>query len=124
LLAGFAATALLLAGLGIYGVMSLGVGARVNEFAIRLALGAQTGDVLRLVIGDGLKLIGSGLALGLLAAFALTRLMESLLFNVRATDPVIFVAASLLLTLAALSACLIPARRATKVDPMVALRCE
>jgi predicted permease len=124
LLAGFAATAVLLAGLGIYGVMSLGVGARINEFAIRLALGAQAGDVLRLVIRDSLKLIGSGVALGLLAAFALTRLMESLLFNVRATDSVVFVAASLLLTLAALSACWIPARRAMRVDPMVALRCE
>jgi putative ABC transport system permease protein len=124
LLGCFAATALLLACLGIYGVMSLGVGARVSEFAIRLALGAQTGDVLRLVIRDGLKLIGSGVALGLLAAFALTRLMESLLFNVRATDLVVFATTSLLLTLAALSACWIPARRAAKVDPMVSLRTE
>ncbi|MGH9840538.1 MAG: ABC transporter permease [Blastocatellia bacterium] len=124
LLAGFAATALLLAALGIYGVISLGVGARFNEFGIRLALGAQSSDVLKLVVKDGLKLIGSGVTFGLLASLALTRLMDSLLFGVRATDPVIFAAVSLLLACVALLACWIPARRATKVDPMIALRCE
>ncbi len=124
LLGAFAGLALLLAAIGIYGVMSYSVAQRTPEIGLRLALGAQATDVLRLVVGQGLKLIVIGLALGLLGALLLTRWMETLLFQVKATDPLTFVVIALLLTLVALLACWIPARRAARVDPMIALRCE
>ena len=124
LLAIFAGLALVLAGIGIYGVINYSVARRTHEIGIRMALGADSKAVLRLVVGQGLKLAVAGVAIGLGAALALTRLMSSLLFGVSAIDPLTFTGVSLILITVAVVACSIPARRATKVDPMEALRYE
>jgi putative ABC transport system permease protein len=124
LLSAFSGIALVLAAIGIYGVISYSVAQRTREMGIRMALGAQTRDVLKLIVRQAMMLTLAGVAIGLLAAFVLTRLMKSLLFSVSVTDPITFGVIALLLTLIALLACLIPARRATKVDPLVALRYE
>jgi ABC-type antimicrobial peptide transport system permease subunit len=120
----FGLTALMLAGIGLYGVMSYAVSRRTREIGIRMALGAERSEVLRLVIKQGLLLTGIGIALGLLAAVMLTRLLRSLLYEVGTTDPLTFGFVALLLAAVALLACYIPAQRATKVDPLVALRHE
>jgi putative ABC transport system permease protein len=122
LLSSFAALALLLAAVGVYAVISYSVRQRIHELGIRMALGAQRHDVLKLVIAQGLKLTLLGVGIGLLAAFALTRWMETLLFSVRPADPLTYTVIAALLTLVSLVACWIPARRAAKVDPLVALR--
>jgi putative ABC transport system permease protein len=120
----FGITALLLATIGVFGVMAYSVSRRTREIGVRVALGAATGDVLRMILGQGLRTIFIGVAIGITGSLALTRTVESLLFGVTATDPLTFGGVTLLLVGAALLACYIPARRATKIDPMVALRYE
>jgi putative ABC transport system permease protein len=124
LLAIFAAIALVLAAVGIYGVMSYSVAQRTREIGIRMALGAQRSEVLRMTVMQGLKLVGLGLVIGLIAAFLLTRVMASLLFGISATDPLTFLGISIVLLAVAILASFIPALRATKVDPMIALRAQ
>src|SRR6185369_4867538 len=122
LLTVFAGLSLLLAVIGVYGVMSYTVVQNTREIGIRIALGARPGAILQLILGRGLFLVGLGVAIGIVAAFALTRFMESMLFGITATDPITFAAIVLLLGGVALFACLLPALRAMRVDPIVVLR--
>jgi predicted permease len=124
LVGGFGLLAMMLASLGLYGVLSYSVAQRTQEIGIRMALGATSSDVLRLVVRQGCKLVAIGIVLGSAGAFAAARLLKSLLYGVNATDPLTFIAVAMLLTFVAVFACWMPARRATKVDPLVALRCE
>jgi putative ABC transport system permease protein len=123
-LAAFSALALLLAAIGIYGVVSYSVAQRTQEIGIRMALGAQPRDVLRMVIAQGARLAALGLVIGILAALALTRLMTSLLYSVSSSDPATFATVTVLLALTAMFASYIPARRILRFDPMRTLRCD
>jgi len=124
LLCVFAGLGLLLASVGIYGVLSYLAGQRRQEIGVRMALGAERADVLRLVLGDGARMALVGIGIGVIAALVLTQLMASMLYAVAATDPLTFTALALFLSCVALLACYIPARRASRVDPVVALRYE
>jgi len=122
LLTGFSVVALLMAAVGIYGLIQYSVATRTQEIGVRMAIGARTGDIFRMIMGEGLRLTLMGLALGLVGAWWLGRAGSSLLFGVTATDPVTFMTVSLVLMAVALAACYVPARHAVKVDPIVALR--
>jgi ABC-type antimicrobial peptide transport system permease subunit len=124
LIGGFAVLALLLAIIGLYGLLSFTVTQRQREIGVRIALGAQRFEILNLVMGQGMQLVLIGAFIGLIGALALTRVLTSVLFNVQPTDPLTFVTVTLSLCVVALLACYIPARRAMKTDPMVALRYE
>jgi putative ABC transport system permease protein len=124
LISGFGLLALALAGAGLYGLLAYSVAQRTHEIGLRIALGAQRRDVLRLVVLDGMKLTLIGLVIGLPASYGLTKLMKGYLYGVSLTDPLTFAVISVTLLAVALLACYAPARRATLVDPMVALRCE
>jgi putative ABC transport system permease protein len=124
LLSLFATLALTLATVGIYGVISYAVSQRTREIGVRMALGANPRDVLRLILGEGLKLVLAGVLLGIIAALAMTRLLATMLYGVSVTNPVIFSSVVLLLVAVSLAACFVPARRAMRVDPIVALRYE
>lgn len=124
LLGAFAALALILAGVGIYGVMSYTASQRTHEIGIRVALGGQRRDILGLIVGEGARLILAGILIGIVGAVGMSRLMASLLYEVKPTDPAIFAAVAILLALVALAACYIPAHRAMRTDPMTALRSE
>jgi putative ABC transport system permease protein len=120
----FACFALLLAAIGIYGVMAYSVSTRRQEMGIRMSLGAEPRDIVKLVVGQGMRLALLGVAIGVTTSLALTRLISTLLFGVSATDPLAFLLAAAVLVSAALAACYLPARRATRVDPIVVLRYE
>jgi putative ABC transport system permease protein len=124
LLGAFATVALLIAAIGIYGVLAYSVAQRTREIGLRLALGAAPSGVLRLVIGEGLKITVVGLAIGELGAFVLSRTLQSLVYDVPVRDPFTFAAVAVLLSAVALLACIVPATRAVRVDPMAALRCD
>jgi len=122
LLTGFSIVALLMAAVGIYGLIQYSIATRTQEIGIRMAVGAQAGEIFRMILGEGLRLSGTGLLLGLLGALWLGQAGSSLLFGVTATDPLTFIAVSLLLIAVAVAACCLPARRAMKIQPIVALR--
>jgi putative ABC transport system permease protein len=124
LLSVFAALALLLAAIGIYGLIAYNVTQRTHEIGIRMALGAERGDVMRLLLGQGMVLAGLGIGMGIAGSLGLTRLLESYLYRVQPTDPIALSSTALLLGAVAMLASYIPARRATKVDPLIALRHE